>query len=100
MRGQKVEGTPCVKCGNTIRYSIPSGPRNKEGPCVDCKTLSSEKIQATMTRHSQASTGIVQPYRKCYEQGFLANETAINPYPASELGKRCAWFAGFNDNHK
>ncbi len=98
MRGEKVEGTPCVKCGNTVRYAITSGSRNKEGACINCKALSTGRLQATKTRHQQASIGIIQPYKKCYEQGFLANRESINPNPVSELGKRCAWFAGFNDS--
>jgi hypothetical protein len=91
MKGQKVEGEPCVKCGETIRYET--------GECVNCKSIRNANIKAGNTKHQQASTGIDEPYRRCYEQGFRAKKEDINPYPSSELGKRCAWFAGYNDHH-
>jgi len=100
--GEKVEGKPCVKCGETIRYAASYG-WNTTGDCVNCKNVEIDKTNSAKTKHCQASIGIKDPYRKCYEQGFLAIRSRvekINPYPVSELGKRCAWFAGFNDNSK
>ena len=100
MRGEKVEGKPCVKCGETIRYANPDNSHAKIGGCVNCKNLISAKVKSSRNKHGQASIGIKEPYRKCYEQGWRARKDTINPYPKSELGKYCAWQAGKNDNHK
>lgn len=41
VRGQKTEGSPCKKCGSTVRY-VTKPPRSKEGNCVSCVGDSNE----------------------------------------------------------
>ena len=37
------------------------------------------------------------PYQKEYNQGSLATNPHECPFPLTQLGRRCAWMAGFND---
>ena len=97
----KVDGKPCVRCGETIRFQKFNGEKEVTGDCVNCKQTAKNKKRSERTKRQEASAGIIEPYRRCYEQGFLAaRKEEVNPYPVSKLGKRCAWFAGFNDNSK
>lgn len=36
-------------------------------------------------------------YKTEYHQGLIASSEDRCPYPVSLLGRRCAWFAGYND---
>ena len=86
MRGEKVKGNQC-SCGSCERYK-------SNGQFVSCAKGSAnfrnERTRATLLTQNE--------FNKCYEQGRKAESSQDNPYPVSEIGKRCAWFAGFNDN--
>ena len=101
MTRKKVDGKPCIRCGETIRFQKFNGVKEITGDCVNCKQIAKTKERSARTKREEASIGISEPYKRCYEQGYLAAGTErVNPYPVSELGKRCAWQAGFNDNTK
>ena len=96
MSGEKIEGGVCAACGCTVRY-VNISNRAKEGKCVDCVDRANDRAKKKTFACRVASEGIDQPYKACYESGYRAKSTTINPYQVSEIGKRCAWQAGFND---
>lgn len=93
---EKVEGSPCKNCGGTIRYKSVSN-RAKEGKCVHCSGIASERSERKSAAAYKASEGINTPYRACYMNGYKAQKETKCPHPATEIGKRCAWLAGYND---
>lgn len=99
MRGQKTEGSPCNKCGSTVRY-VTTSPRNNEGSCVSCMGDSNAAWQAKRKAIKElVSKDIYQVY---YLEGKNAPFNANCPYFISnpkDADKRLAWFDGYNDHH-
>lgn len=46
---------------------------------------------------SCASQKSQMKYALQYQMGKAASDDARCPYPIEQIGKRCAWLAGFND---
>lgn len=88
MRGEKVKGKSC-SCGSNQRYQ-------NSNQCVNCAKVSANfrHERSRVVRVTQAQVA------ECYEQGSKAQSPQGNPYGNNEIGKRCAWQAGFNDNAK
>jgi len=92
MGGEKSEGDPCKRCHSNVKYVA-------NGKCVICTDERNQKASTKRFACKTLSVGIAAPYRECYEQGYNAKKNTNNPYPISEIGKRCAWYAGFNDHY-
>jgi len=92
MRGEKIEGAECKRCHMTIKYVA-------NGKCVVCTDERNEKASRKRFACKTLSVGIAAPYRECYERGYNAKISTSCPHPVSEIGKRCAWLAGFNDHY-
>jgi len=99
MRGQKTEGSPCNKCGSTVRYSHASGS-NKEGVCVSCSGDTNAAAQAKRKAIKLlGSKGIYQVY---YIEGKNSPFNANCPYFMSnpkDADKRLAWLDGYDRHH-
>ncbi|WP_324731019.1 ribosome modulation factor [Pseudomonas paeninsulae] len=51
-----------------------------------------------MTRYKKAAPD--RDYMAEQQEGAAAKEDAECPYHGSDIGKRCAWLAGYRDNQK
>ena len=88
MKGEKIQGEPCKQCQGVIFYS-------NCGSCVSC--VSDRNSEADKKR-ALIESEINEPYQKCYNDGRKGKSENDCPYLENEIGKRCAWLAGFNDN--
>lgn len=99
MRGRKTEGSPCDKCGSTVRYVyVPT--RNKEGNCVSCASDASDNQRIKLKADRKLSKKDI--YNKYFNEGKGAPFNANCPYFMSnpkDADKRLAWCAGYNDHH-
>jgi len=92
MKGEKIESEPCDRCQGEIFYS-------NCGSCVSCVSDRNDAADKERRANAAGPNGIRAPYDKCYEQGRKAQSLQDNPYSINQIGARCAWAAGFNDNH-
>lgn len=87
MRGEKFEGQQC-NCGSTIRYRATLS-------CVSCD-IDSNRFRLKNIRDAKTSYSDIEA---ACEAGKVS-DCNENPYSYdSEIGKFCAWQAGYNDNN-
>ncbi len=94
MRGEKFTGSPCVKCKSTLRYV-------NVGDCVNCVAIRNEAQSLKRSSRLSRSRRLITKtkVKTIYFDGKIADEFDLNPYEYNaEIGKFCAWQAGFNDS--
>ena len=86
MSTKRLKGKPCP-CGDSTRYVL----RNK---CVNC--IRESTLFRDMKRRAKKVTP--KEFELACKQG-AADNPGLNPYEYNaEIGKFCAWQAGFNDS--